>query len=459
MIELPFPLVVHHTPLPPAHNGIADYAVRMMQALRPHLRQEVVRYTNNALPVSGVPFSRKPRASSVHLYQIGNNWQHTEILKQALETPGVVLLHDLQLYYLYELTGRSREQMQVLMASSNPHLSAKTLSAVFDKRPTVKLPYLLCNMLPELVARSRKVVVHSQFARDFIVRHLGKAAGEKIHVIPHFAIAAAPRDPAALRERYGYAPDAPLIVTAGFATRAKGFDLVAEAVASLRRVGTPAVWLHAGEPEHGDLNLRELVKSYPDLSEGFVATGYLDEEALDDYVAMANVLVNLRFPTVGESSGSLARALAAAACVIVSDTGSYAEIPSSAVLHLPSDADGTDLAAVLGSLIDAPALRATLGAGAVQYASTTLALDAYGDALARVLRQTAPRLSETLLPPRKPVSATPQGAVEWFDVSTTEGAALLAEAQSHGEVEQLVYSHQPQSRQPGAYVGIVRRAH
>ena len=451
------PLIIHHAPLPPARNGIADYAVRVVESLKPHFQQVSIRYNEDAPPLTDAPFARTP-ARGVPLYQIGNNWQHTEILKQALQTPGVVLLHDLQLYYLYESIGRSREQMHGLMASSNPHLSAQTLSAIFDKRPTVKLPYLLCNMLPELVARSRKIVVHSQFARNFIVRHLGKAAEDKIHVIPHFAIAAAPRDRAALRERYGYAPDAPLIVTAGFATRAKGFDLVAEAVASLRRFGAPVIWLHAGEPEHGDLNLHELVKSYPDLSDSFVATGYLDEEALDDYVSMADVLVNLRFPTVGESSGSLARALAAAACVIVSDTGSYAEIPSSAVLHLPPDAHGADLAAVLGSLIDTPALRATLGAGAARYASTTLALDAYGDALARVLRQAAPGLLERLLPPRQPASATPQDIIEWFDVSTTEGAALLAEAQSHGEVGQLVYNHHPQDRQPGAYVGIVRSA-
>lgn len=451
------PLIIHHAPLPPARNGIADYTVRVVESLKPHFRQVSIRYNEDAAPLSDAPFVTTP-PRGVPLYQIGNNWQHTEILKRALQTPGVALLHDLQLYYLYESTGLTREQMQALMASSNPHLSAKTLSAVFDKHPTVKLPYLLCNMLPELVARSRKVVVHSQFARDFIVRHLGKTAEDKIRVIPHFAIAAALRDPAALRERYNYAPDAPLIVTAGFATRAKGFDLVAEAVARLRRFGTPAIWLHAGEPEHGDLNLHELVKSYPDLSEGFVATGYLDEGALDDYVAMADVLVNLRFPTVGESSGSLARALAAAACVIVSDTGSYAEIPSSAVLHLPPTADGKELAAVLSRLIDTPTLRAAMGAGAAHYASTTLALGAYGDALASVLRQATPGLLERLLPPRQPASATPQDTIEWFDVSTTEGAARLSEAQSHVEVEQLLYNHHPQNRQPGAYVGIVRRA-
>lgn len=451
------PLIIHHAPLPPARNGIADYTVRVVESLKPHCRQVSIRYNEDAAPLSDAPFATTP-PRGMPLYQIGNNWQHTEILKRALQTPGVVLLHDLQLYYLYESTGRTRDQMQALMASSNPHLSAKTLSSVFDKRPTVKLPYLLCNMLPELVARSRKVVVHSQFARDFIVRHLGKTAENKIHVIPHFAIAAAPRDPAALRKRYGYAPHAPLIVTAGFATRAKGFELVAEAVASLRRFGSPAIWLHAGEPEHGDLNLYELVNSYPDLSEGFVATGYLDEEALDDYVAMADVLVNLRFPTVGESSGSLARALAAAACVIVSDTGSYAEIPSSAVLHLPPNADGKDLAAVLSRLIDTPALRAAMGAGAAHYANTTLALGIYGDALAGVLRQATPSLLERLLQPRQPATATPQDTIEWFDVSTTEGATLLAEAQSHSEVEQLVYNYHPQGRQPGAYVGIVRRA-
>lgn len=193
------------------------------------------------------------------------------------------------------------------------------------------------------------------------------------------------------------------------------------------------------------------------MSEGFVATGYLDEENLDDYVAMADVVVNLRFPTVGESSGSLARALAAGACVIVSDTGSYAEIPSAAVIHLPPDADGVALRAVLGGLIDSPQLRATIGSAAIHYATTALALDAYGDALARVLRQAVPGALGRLFPSTRSVSGAQREMIEWFDVSTIDGAALMAAAQSQGDEGRLVYSQKPQDGQPGAYVGIVRR--
>ena len=40
-------------------------------------------------------------------------------------------------------------------------------------------------------------------------------------------------------------------------------------------------------------------------------TGYLGEADLDGYILASDILVNLRFPSVGESSGTLARAFAA----------------------------------------------------------------------------------------------------------------------------------------------------
>lgn len=452
------PTIIHHSPLPPARNGIADYTVRVIESLKLHFRQVSIRYNEDAAPPSDAPFESPP-PRGVPLYQIGNNWQHTEILTQALQNPGVVLLHDLQLYYLYESTGRSREQMYDLMASSNPHLSARTLSAIFDKRPTVKLPYLLCNMLPDLITRSRKVVVHSHFARDFIVRHLGKSVQDKIHVIPHFAIPAESRDSHALRKQYGYSPSNHLIVTAGFAARSKGFELVAQAVANLRRNGVNAFWIHAGDCAHGDLDLHALVETYPELTDGFHATGYLDETALDDHVAMADILVNLRFPTVGESSGSLARALAAGACVIVSDTGSYAEIPSTAVLHLPVDAGSTELTAMLGNLIDAPDLREIFKAGATEYAATQLSLEAYGIALAEVLRNAMPSgLVKRLLGGGRTPTETDKETVLWFNVATPEGATALTEILALEENISLLYSNHPEHLTKGAYVGIVRRA-
>lgn len=451
-------LIIHHSPLPPSRNGIADYALRVIESLRPHFPQAAVRYNDDAAVLDKIPFVR-PDRRGLALYQIGNNWQHTEVLKRALTEPGVVVLHDLQLYYLYESMGLSREEMQSLMARSNSRLSETTLNALYDKQPTPKLPYMLCNMLPELVARSHRIVVHSRFARRYIIRHLGAEAAKKVHVIPHFAIAAAPRDAQALRIRHGFDAGTRLIITAGFAARAKGFDLVAAAVARLRRDGIDALWVHAGDPRHGDLDLNAVAAQWPDLAGGFIATGYLDEDTLDDYVAMADILLNLRFPTVGESSGSLARALAAGACVIVSDTGSYGEIPPQAVVHLPTDADADALASVMQTLLDDDSLHARFQQGARAYARDVLGLEAYGASLAEVLHQCKPaplfsRLLDRIRTVR-PGPRTTAARTDWYDVTLAEGAEALARAQQQGTgTERVVYRQD--SVADRSFIGVVR---
>jgi hypothetical protein len=60
--------------------------------------------------------------------------------------------------------------------------------------------------------------------------------------------------------------------------------------------------------------------------------------------------VNLRFPSAGESSGSLARGFAAGVCCVVSDTGAYAELPRDAVLHVPLAGAVPALAEALAAL-------------------------------------------------------------------------------------------------------------
>ena len=104
--------------------------------------------------------------------------------------------------------------------------------------------------------------------------------------------------------------------------------------------------------------------------------GYLSEAALSDHLAAADALVNLRFPSAGESSGSLARGFAAGVCCVVSDTASYAELPRDAVLHIPLAGAGPTLAEALAALAADPARAATIGEAGRRYAMAEMALPA-----------------------------------------------------------------------------------
>ena len=53
-------------------------------------------------------------------------------------------------------------------------------------------------------------------------------------------------------------------------------------------------------------------------------------------MAACDVLVNLRYPTMGETSGSVIRALGLAKPLLVSDVGWFSELPDDAVgVRLP----------------------------------------------------------------------------------------------------------------------------
>ena len=52
-------------------------------------------------------------------------------------------------------------------------------------------------------------------------------------------------------------------------------------------------------------------------------------------MAACDIVLNLRYPTVGESSGSLLRALGLGKAVLVSEVGSFAEFSGDVCLKVP----------------------------------------------------------------------------------------------------------------------------
>ena len=105
-------------------------------------------------------------------------------------------------------------------------------------------------------------------------------------------------------------------------------------------------------------------------------TGHVDAAGFADHIAAADALVNLRFPSAGESSGSVARGLAAGVCCLVSDTGAYAELPRDAVVHLPLAGGPGALAEALGGLLADPGRASAIGAAGRRYAAAEMALPA-----------------------------------------------------------------------------------
>jgi glycosyltransferase involved in cell wall biosynthesis len=346
--------VAFFSPAPPSRSGIADYS----EALIAHLRHIV-----------DVEIFSEPRRSfdasqfDVALYQIGNNPYHAFVYEMALRHPGVVVMHESNLHHLIaELTIR-RGDWDAYLRECEYNGGAEALAYARRVRTLEIGPdYDGLPMTRRLLESARAVIVHSQFMAGEI-----RAAGYggPIERIPHGAwIPEVDRQP--FRERLGLEEPALLIGIFGFL---KPYKRIAESLRAFRRLARvyPEVrMILAGEP-HPELMIESLVQSLG-LSAQVRILGFTPTEDFVGYLAACDFVLNLRYPTVGETSGSLLRALGLGKAVLVSEVGAFGEFPDDVCLKVPVGPWEEDLIfEYLSLLVSRPDVARSLGVRARRF--------------------------------------------------------------------------------------------
>jgi SAM-dependent methyltransferase len=168
------------------------------------------------------------------------------------------------------------------------------------------------------------------------------------------------------RQRLGISENVPLIGAFGFL---KPYKRIAESLRAFRRllkVEPSARMILVGEP-HPEFPLNSIIQSLG-LQPSVRVIGFAPIDDFVGYLAACDIVLNLRFPTVGENSGTLMRALGLGKAVIVSDVGSFREFPDEICLKVPVDSTEEDLLfEYLNLLASRPSIRASLGKAAAQW--------------------------------------------------------------------------------------------
>ncbi len=410
------------SPLPPVRSGIADYSAALLPPLRAIADIHV--FSNVKFP--GVRLSdvkERREAFDLLLYQMGNNAHHAEIYEQALAEPGVVVLHEGNLHHLHAERTIKRGNWDAYV--EGVALDAGPIARAYAERVRrleVGPDYEGVPMLRKLLESAMGVIVHSDFVAQQ-VREAGYAGPvEKIWHgawIDRNPLRTPMRDQ--VRQRLGLSHSTPLIGVFGFL---KPYKRIAESLRAFRRVLrlTPgARMILVGEP-HADLDIDNLIRGLG-LEESVRVVGYLErEEDFHGYLEAVDVVLNLRYPTVGESSGTLLRALSLGKPVLVSDIGSFREYPDEIVLKVPpppSAAEEDLIFEYLNALVTRPKLGAALGRRARQWVEREcpweLVAERYLDFANRLLGRSVSR-PETASPLEVPASASsiePQEIEVW----------------------------------------------
>lgn len=374
------------SPLPPMASGIADYSSELLPLVASKAEVEAfcpgVGLGRPVRAPAGIPVIRPQRFEEradrydVVFYHLGNNPFHTFVYRASLRWPGVAVLHEVVLHHLVDhllfMDGRHDPATYIRLLRDEYGAVGPKLAYLRVARAYSDLEKFLFPLSGHVVRASRAVVVHTARAREQV---LEAAPDVPVRIIPHHA----PRPPAEVervsreeaRARLGLPSGAFLVGQFGFITRPKQPAAVLGGFERLLARRPDALLLVVGENQVG-VGVGEMLRRRG-LQGRVRMAGYVDLVRFHLYLKAVDAVVNLRYPSAGEASGTFTRALAEGRAVIASNLGAFGDVPRDVCLKVEVDGDQAgEVGEHLIRLAEDPALRSNLERRAREYAHTEL---------------------------------------------------------------------------------------
>lgn len=349
------PRLAYVSPLPPLPSGIADYSAELLPALARHFhitlvveQAQVQSVPLGMAQIDSATFLRQAAGFDHVLYHFGNSPYHAHMVGLLRRVPGVVVLHDVFLGHLLanvQLSGRDPAALRRALWQSHGWAAMacwrqQGLEAVLQQFPASG----------EVLAQSRGVIVHSRHARQLLMSWFGPAAPAPVWVSPLPQATPAPtsaRSRADARRRLGVPPDVFLVCAFGYAGPGK---MAAELVQAWHDAGLaaqPSAWLRlVGGHQFGGASAQQLDDSLQRCVRTGL-TGYVDAATYQDYLAAADLAVQLRAASRGETSRAVLEVIAHGIPLILNAHGANAEVPPAWVCRLNDPLQPDALAAAL----------------------------------------------------------------------------------------------------------------
>lgn len=393
------------SPMPPARSGVAVYAHYMLVELLRDYRITVV----TPDPSVDSPWveaccevitpqqflSDSGRFDRV-LYHLGNSEFHAHMVDMLERCPGVVVMHDCylggMLNYLEGHTGQPYFQRELLHSHGYAGLHYEQQQgriAAIRRYP--------CSA--SLLSRARQTIVHSRHAADIVSRSLDSEAISKVPLIaPPLTLPARQQ----ARQQLDIADDAMVIVSFGFVTPGKCSAQLLDAfiqTASLQ--ANNALLCFVGSDQGADYGqqLQQQIQQH-ELAGRVRITGFVDTADYQRYLAAADIAVQLRTDSRGETSAAILECLTAGLPLIVNRHGSAAELPADSCINIAEQINPTELAQALEQLQDTTQRQQLAQAGprwiARQHAPA-VAARGYREAIEQAWQAAAPRHHDQLI--------------------------------------------------------------
>lgn len=404
------PLLAYLSPVPPEHSGVADLSAELLPALAEHYEIEVISdqpqmsdpWMREHLPLRGVAWFRDhaDRYDRV-VYQLGNGGLHAHMLGLLERIPGTVLLHEIFLSGITRhlgLSGARASYWERSIYESHGYAGLLALKSFPDSETmTERYP---CSL--PVLRDADGIVVHSRFNAQKADEWYGAGTSRDWSVIPLLRALPPAADKAAARKRLGIGDDEVLVCCFGILGPYKLNHRVLEGwlASQLARSGRSHLVFvgTAHDPAFLQRMHKLIVKS--GRKRQVRITEWVERDTYLDYLAAADIAVQLRGSSRGEASYSALDCLAHGLPTIINAHGPMTELPEDAALMIADEFDTAELAAALDRLANDAALRERLAANARAFCGEQLdprrVAAMYRDAIERHAREGAHRRVQQL---------------------------------------------------------------
>jgi glycosyltransferase involved in cell wall biosynthesis len=363
------PRLAFVSPMPPERTGIADYSAELLPALSKYYDIDLVVHQDHvdANQVSGYATVRdvawlRAHASEVDrvIYQMGNSPFHQHMLALIKDIPGTVVLHD---FFLSGLMSWLEVQGVEERVWSKALYETHGYSSVQLRYQNIEAAKQQFPVNGHVLRYALGVIVHSTFSKQLARQWHGEQYAEDWRVIPLLRATHIVGDRQAARHQLGFSPQDILVCSFGFLDPTKLNHRLLEAwFGSSLSNDTNCHLVFVGQNHDGDYG-DELMETINRSECGcrIKITGFASPDLFNQYLAAADIAVQLRAQTRGETSAAVLDCMNHGISVVVNAHGTMAELVPSAVWVLQDEFDDNALMEALEELWRSPERRRSLG--------------------------------------------------------------------------------------------------
>lgn len=389
------PKMAYISPLPPEQSGIADYSAELLPELALHYDIEVIvtqpevsdSWIGACLPIRTVEwFTRRTDRYDRILYHFGNSAFHQHMFDLLDRFPGVVVLHDFFLSSLkahLDLNGFVPEAWVRELYYSHGYRAVMERFHAQDRTDTIfKYP---CNF--SVLQRAVGVIVHSDYSARLAEEWYGDGQTENWSIIPLLRVPARWPNRDEARKTLGLRKDDLIICSFGRLGPIKqNHRLLRAWLSSSLAQNHRCRLIFVGENDEGEYGqqMQDTIRKSV-VGDRLKITGWTDANTFRCYLAAADIAVQLRARSRGETSAAILDCMNFGLPTIVNANGSIAELPRDSVWMLPDEFEDRDLIEALEKLGGDAGLRQELAARAKEHILTQHAPRACAEQYAQVI--------------------------------------------------------------------------